>query len=51
MPGNQASAVPQGDGQRRARPESEGERDQPDATRIRAEEVRRPQWTLLSRVE
>ncbi|RNC33007.1 putative retrotransposon hot spot (RHS) protein, partial [Trypanosoma cruzi] len=39
---SQASAVPQG---------FESGTDQPDATRRRAEEVRRPQWTLLSRVE
>ncbi|EAN96544.1 putative retrotransposon hot spot (RHS) protein [Trypanosoma cruzi] len=51
MPGNQASAVPQGDGQRRARPESEGERDQPDATRIRAEEMHRPRWSMRSTVK
>ncbi|PWU86531.1 putative retrotransposon hot spot (RHS) protein [Trypanosoma cruzi] len=51
MPGNQASAVPQGDVQRRARSESESETDEPAATRRRAKEVHRPQWTLLSRVE
>ncbi|RNC45038.1 putative retrotransposon hot spot (RHS) protein, partial [Trypanosoma cruzi] len=39
---SQASAVPQG---------FESGTDQPVATRRRAEEVRRPQWTLLSRVE
>ncbi|PWU82810.1 putative retrotransposon hot spot (RHS) protein [Trypanosoma cruzi] len=51
MPGNQASAVPQGDGQRRARSESEDVTDEPAATRRRAKEMHRPQWTLLSRVE
>ncbi|EAN92185.1 retrotransposon hot spot (RHS) protein, putative, partial [Trypanosoma cruzi] len=51
MPGNQASAVPQGDRQRRARPESEDVTDQPAATRIRVEEARRPQWTISSTVE
>ncbi|RNF05073.1 retrotransposon hot spot (RHS) protein, partial [Trypanosoma cruzi] len=51
MPGNQASAVPQGDVQRRARSESESETDEPAATRRRAKEVHRPQWTLLSLVE
>ncbi|KAF5219562.1 hypothetical protein ECC02_007504 [Trypanosoma cruzi] len=51
MPGNQASAVPQGDIQRRARPESEGDTDQPAATRRRVEEVRQPQWTMSSTVK
>ncbi|ESS61641.1 retrotransposon hot spot (RHS) protein [Trypanosoma cruzi Dm28c] len=51
MPGNQASAVPQGDGQRRARSESEDVTDEPDETRRGLEEMHRPQWTLLSRVE
>ncbi|PWV05617.1 putative retrotransposon hot spot (RHS) protein [Trypanosoma cruzi] len=51
MPGNQASAVPQGDIRRRARPESEGDTDQPAATRGRVEEVRRLMWALDSRVE
>ncbi|RNC52154.1 putative retrotransposon hot spot (RHS) protein, partial [Trypanosoma cruzi] len=51
MPGNQASAVPQGDVQRRARPESEDVTDQPAATQIRVEEVRRPQWTMSSSVK
>ncbi|EAN81878.1 retrotransposon hot spot (RHS) protein, putative, partial [Trypanosoma cruzi] len=51
MPGNQASAVPQGDRQRRARPESEDVTDQPAATQIRVEEARRPQWTISSTVE
>ncbi|KAF8284016.1 retrotransposon hot spot protein (RHS), putative, partial [Trypanosoma cruzi] len=51
MPGNQASAVPQGDGQRRARPESEDVTDQPAATHIRVEEARQPQWTMRSTVE
>ncbi|PWU96073.1 putative retrotransposon hot spot (RHS) protein [Trypanosoma cruzi] len=48
---SQASAVPQGDGQRRARQGFESETDEPDETRRRVEEARRPQWTLLSRVE
>ncbi|PWU98373.1 putative retrotransposon hot spot protein (RHS,) [Trypanosoma cruzi] len=51
MPRNQASAVPQGDIRRRARPESEGDTDQPAATRGRVEEVRRLMWALDSRVE
>ncbi|PWU88457.1 putative retrotransposon hot spot (RHS) protein [Trypanosoma cruzi] len=51
MPGNQASAVPQGDRQRRARPEFEGDTDQPAATRGRVEKVRRLMWALDSRVE
>ncbi|RNC35445.1 putative retrotransposon hot spot (RHS) protein [Trypanosoma cruzi] len=51
MPGNQASAVPQGDIRRRARPESEGNTDQPAATQIRVEKVRRLMWALDSRVE
>ncbi|PBJ70761.1 retrotransposon hot spot (RHS) protein [Trypanosoma cruzi cruzi] len=51
MPGNQASAVPQGDIRRRARPESEGDTDQPAATRRRVEKVRRLMWALDSRVE
>ncbi|PWU86978.1 putative retrotransposon hot spot protein (RHS) [Trypanosoma cruzi] len=51
MPGNQASAVPQGDIRRRARPESEGDTDQPAATRGRVEKVRRLMWALGSRVE
>ncbi|PWU92159.1 putative retrotransposon hot spot (RHS) protein [Trypanosoma cruzi] len=51
MPGNQASAVPQGDRQRRARSESESETDEPDETRRGLEEMHRPQWTLLSRME
>ncbi|RNE96960.1 retrotransposon hot spot (RHS) protein [Trypanosoma cruzi] len=51
MPGNQASAVPQGDIRRRARPESEGDTDQPAATRGRVEKVRRLMWALDSRVE
>ncbi|PWV08159.1 putative retrotransposon hot spot (RHS) protein [Trypanosoma cruzi] len=50
MPGNQASAVPQGDIWRRARPESEGDTDQPAATRERVEEVRRLMWALDGRV-
>ncbi|EKF99576.1 retrotransposon hot spot (RHS) protein, putative, partial [Trypanosoma cruzi] len=51
MPGNQASAVPQGNGRRMARSESEDFTDEPDETRRRVEEMHRPQWTLLSRVE
>ncbi|PWU84027.1 putative retrotransposon hot spot protein (RHS,) [Trypanosoma cruzi] len=47
---SRASAVPQGDRQRRARPESEGETDQPAATHIRVEEARQPQWTMNSTV-
>ncbi|EAN97802.1 putative retrotransposon hot spot protein (RHS) [Trypanosoma cruzi] len=46
----QASAVPQGDGQRRARPESEGVTGQPAATRRRAKKARRPEWTMSSTV-
>ncbi|PWU89945.1 putative retrotransposon hot spot (RHS) protein [Trypanosoma cruzi] len=48
--GTQASAVPQGDCQRRAMPESEGETDQPAATRRRAKKARRPEWTMSSTV-
>ncbi|RNC33146.1 putative retrotransposon hot spot (RHS) protein, partial [Trypanosoma cruzi] len=48
---SQASVVPQGDGQTRARQGFESETDEPDETRRRAEEMRRPQWTLESRVE
>ncbi|EKF99415.1 retrotransposon hot spot (RHS) protein, putative, partial [Trypanosoma cruzi] len=51
MPGNQASAVPQGDRRRRARPETEDVTDQPAATHIRVEEARRPQWTMYSDVK
>ncbi|KAF8307037.1 putative retrotransposon hot spot (RHS) protein [Trypanosoma cruzi] len=51
MPGNQASAVPQGDIRRRARPESESDTDQPAAARRRVEKVRRLMWALDSRVE
>ncbi|PBJ77088.1 retrotransposon hot spot (RHS) protein [Trypanosoma cruzi cruzi] len=51
MPGNQASAVPQGDIRGRARPESEGDTDQPAATRGRVEEVRQLMCALDSRVE
>ncbi|RNC56600.1 putative retrotransposon hot spot (RHS) protein [Trypanosoma cruzi] len=46
----QASAVPQGDRQRRARQDFEGERDQPAATHIRAES-QQPKWTMSSSVE
>ncbi|PBJ77187.1 retrotransposon hot spot protein (RHS) [Trypanosoma cruzi cruzi] len=45
---SQASAVPQGDGQTRARLESHGDTDQPAATHIRVEETQRPKWTLDS---
>ncbi|RNC47095.1 retrotransposon hot spot (RHS) protein, partial [Trypanosoma cruzi] len=48
---SRASAVPQGDRQRRARPESEDVTDQPAATQIRVEEARRPQWTISSSVK
>ncbi|PWU89663.1 putative retrotransposon hot spot protein (RHS) [Trypanosoma cruzi] len=48
---SQASAVPQGDRQRRARPESEGDTDQSAATHIRVEEARQPQWTMSSSVK
>ncbi|EKF99411.1 retrotransposon hot spot (RHS) protein, putative, partial [Trypanosoma cruzi] len=51
MPGNQASAVPQGDRRRRARPEFEDVTDQPAATHIRVEEARRPQWTMYSYIK
>ncbi|RNF00614.1 retrotransposon hot spot (RHS) protein [Trypanosoma cruzi] len=46
----QASTVPQGDGQRRAMPEFEGETGQPAATRRRAKKARRPEWTMSSTV-
>ncbi|KAF8284930.1 putative retrotransposon hot spot (RHS) protein [Trypanosoma cruzi] len=45
---SQASAVPQGDGQTRARLSSDDETDQPAATHIRVAETRQPQWTLDS---
>ncbi|PWU87401.1 putative retrotransposon hot spot protein (RHS) [Trypanosoma cruzi] len=48
---SRASAVPQGDRQRRARPESEDVTDQPAATHIRVEEARQPQWTMNSTVK
>ncbi|RNC34296.1 retrotransposon hot spot (RHS) protein [Trypanosoma cruzi] len=48
---SRASAVPQGDRQRRARPESEDVTDQPAATQIRVEEARQPQWTMSSSVK
>ncbi|PWU85203.1 putative retrotransposon hot spot (RHS) protein, partial [Trypanosoma cruzi] len=48
---SRASAVPQGDGQRRASPESEGDTDQPAETRRRVEEARQPQWTMSSTVK
>ncbi|PWV03034.1 putative retrotransposon hot spot protein (RHS) [Trypanosoma cruzi] len=47
----QASAVPQGGGQTRARPESHGDTDQPAATHIRVEEPQQLQWTLESWLE
>ncbi|KAF8300601.1 retrotransposon hot spot protein (RHS), putative, partial [Trypanosoma cruzi] len=47
---SRASAVPQGDRQRRARQDFEGKRDQPAATNIRAES-QQPQWTMSSSVE
>ncbi|KAF8302810.1 putative retrotransposon hot spot (RHS) protein, partial [Trypanosoma cruzi] len=50
MPGNQASAVPQGGPRRRARPESEDVTDQPAATHIRVE-AQQPQWTMNSTVK
>ncbi|RNE96302.1 putative retrotransposon hot spot (RHS) protein [Trypanosoma cruzi] len=50
MPGNQASAVPQGDRQRRARLESNSDTDQSAATRRRLE-AWRPQWTMSSTVK
>ncbi|PWV04347.1 putative retrotransposon hot spot (RHS) protein [Trypanosoma cruzi] len=46
----QASAVPQGNGRRRARLELEGVTDQPAATRKRVKEARRPEWTMSSTV-
>ncbi|ESS60966.1 putative retrotransposon hot spot (RHS) protein [Trypanosoma cruzi] len=48
---SQASAVPQGDIQTRARPESHGDTDQPAATHIRVEETRQTQWTMSSSVK
>ncbi|RNF13669.1 putative retrotransposon hot spot (RHS) protein, partial [Trypanosoma cruzi] len=45
---SQASALPQGDGQTRARLSSHGDTDQPAATHIRVAETRQPQWTLDS---
>ncbi|RNC32140.1 retrotransposon hot spot (RHS) protein, partial [Trypanosoma cruzi] len=48
---SRASAVPQGDRRRRARPESEDVTDQPAATRRRVEEARQPEWTMRSTVE
>ncbi|ESS60424.1 retrotransposon hot spot (RHS) protein [Trypanosoma cruzi Dm28c] len=48
---SQASAVPQGVRQRRARPESEDVTDQLAATHIRVEEARQPQWTMRSNVK
>ncbi|PWV02194.1 putative retrotransposon hot spot protein (RHS) [Trypanosoma cruzi] len=48
---SQASAVPQGDRQTRARQESHGDTEQPAAAHIRVEETRQPQWTLDSRLD
>ncbi|PWU88662.1 putative retrotransposon hot spot protein (RHS) [Trypanosoma cruzi] len=48
---SRASAVPQGGRRRRARPESEGETDQPAATHIRVEEARQQQFTMSSSVK
>ncbi|PWV16771.1 putative retrotransposon hot spot protein (RHS) [Trypanosoma cruzi] len=45
----QASAVPQGDSQRRARSDLEGDTDQPAATPIRVEEAQL-RWTMCSTV-
>ncbi|EAN85396.1 retrotransposon hot spot (RHS) protein, putative, partial [Trypanosoma cruzi] len=45
----QASAVPQGDSQRRARSDLEGDTDQPAATLIRVEEAQL-RWTMCSTV-
>ncbi|PWU83240.1 putative retrotransposon hot spot (RHS) protein [Trypanosoma cruzi] len=47
----QAPTVPQGDRQRRARSEFEGDTDHSSATRRRLEEARRPQWTMGSTVK
>ncbi|RNC33382.1 putative retrotransposon hot spot (RHS) protein [Trypanosoma cruzi] len=48
---SRASAAPQGVRQRRARPESEGETDQPAATHIRVEEARQQQFTMNGTVK
>ncbi|EKF98801.1 retrotransposon hot spot (RHS) protein, putative, partial [Trypanosoma cruzi] len=48
---SQASAVPQGDIQTRARLSSHGDTDQPAATHIRVEETRQTQWTMSSSVK
>ncbi|EAN92986.1 putative retrotransposon hot spot (RHS) protein [Trypanosoma cruzi] len=48
---SRASAAPRVGLQRRARPESEGETDQPAATHIRVEERQQPQWTMSSTVK
>ncbi|KAF8293031.1 putative retrotransposon hot spot (RHS) protein [Trypanosoma cruzi] len=48
---SQASAVPQGDCQTRARLSSDDETDQPAATCRGVEETQRPQWTMRSTVE
>ncbi|EKG08318.1 retrotransposon hot spot (RHS) protein, putative [Trypanosoma cruzi] len=51
MSGNQASGVPQGGVQRRARPESESDTDHSSATRRILEGMQRPQWTMRSTVK
>ncbi|EKG08618.1 retrotransposon hot spot (RHS) protein, putative, partial [Trypanosoma cruzi] len=48
---SRASAAPRVGRGRRARPESEGETDQPAATRRRLEGMYRPQWTMSSTVK
>ncbi|EKF98789.1 retrotransposon hot spot (RHS) protein, putative, partial [Trypanosoma cruzi] len=48
---SQASAVPQGDCQTRARLSSDDETDQPAATCRGVEETQRPQWTMRSTVK
>ncbi|PBJ71413.1 retrotransposon hot spot protein (RHS) [Trypanosoma cruzi cruzi] len=48
---SQASAVPQGDIQTRARLSSHGDTDQPAAAHIRVEETRQTQWTMSSSVK
>ncbi|EKF99068.1 retrotransposon hot spot (RHS) protein, putative, partial [Trypanosoma cruzi] len=48
---SRASAAPRVGRGRRARPESEGETDQPAATHIRVEERKQPQWTMSSTVK
>ncbi|PWU97968.1 putative retrotransposon hot spot (RHS) protein [Trypanosoma cruzi] len=51
MSGSQASGVPQGGVQRRARPESESDTDHSSATRRILEGMQRPQWTMRSTVK